>query len=110
VRYLILACLMVLVGCGHAAQQSKAVETPVVPPMPPIHDPPLTAFVIPPRSFVPQERVPTPCGQSTTVKVGKLNINMPKGGRLEIEGIKTSTDSYSIVLEGVEFTNTHECK
>lgn len=51
-----------------------------------------------------------PCGHSTTVKVGKLNINMPKGGKLEIEGIKTSTDSYSIVLEGVEFITSQECQ
>jgi hypothetical protein len=104
---------VMLVGCGHAAQQTKVVETPVVvPQLPPIHDPPMTAFVIPPpRSFAPpMERVPQPCGQSTTVKVGKLNINMPKGGKLEIEGIKTSTDSYSIVLEGVEFSTTQECK
>ena len=89
-----------LVGCAHNV---VPVETPA-----PIHEPLLPVVTMP--TPVIQERVPIPCGHSTTVKVGKLNVNMPKGGKLEIEGIKTSTESYNIVLEGVEFTSTQDCK
>ncbi len=103
--------MLLTMGC--AAQPKPVAHEPVkfAPlSLPPIHDPPMPTFIVPPRSFVPQERAPMPCGHSTTVKVSKLNINMPKGGKLEIEGIKTSTDSYSIVLEGVEFITEQECK
>lgn len=97
----VLAALMV--GCAHT---DKPVESP------PIHEPALTLAptTMPTPVIHEVPRLPVPCGQSTTVKVGKLNVNMPKGGKLEIEGIKTSTEAYSITLEGVEFINTHECK
>lgn len=49
---------------------------------------------------------PAPCGHSLTVKVGKLDVDMPKGGTLDIAGVKGSTNAYHVVLEGVEFTNT----
>lgn len=99
-RILIVMTLMMVVGCAH---NEKPVEAP------PIHPEPIVLAPMLPTPPV-HERVPTQCGQSTTVKVGRLNVSMPKGGKFEIEGIKSSTEAYDIVLEGVEFTNTHECK
>ena len=97
----VMAALMV--GC--AARTEKPVEAPPI-----HHDPALTLAPMPTPVIHEVPRLPVPCGHSTTVKVGKLNVNMPKGGKLEIEGIKTSTEAYSITLEGVEFINTAECK
>jgi len=50
-----------------------------------------------------------PCGHQTTVKVGKLEVEMPQGSSFEIAGVKGSTSSYHVVLEGVEFINSDHC-
>ena len=97
-----LTLTLMMVGCAHT---EKPVESPPI-----HHEPALTLAPMPTPVIHEVPRLPVPCGQSTTVKVGKLNVNMPKGGKLEIEGIKTSTEAYSITLEGVEFINTHDCK
>ncbi len=50
-----------------------------------------------------------PTCHEVVVKVGKLDVNMPHGGKLDIAGVKGETTAYHILLEGVEFTQK-ECQ
>lgn len=116
----IIACAIALcTGCMHAAVLPQveagggppfAMEAQRYPQLPalPIADkaPPMVEVQPPAATHIPQE---VECGHSLTVKVGKLEVNMPQGGSLEIAGVKTATKQYHVVLEGVEFTNTEHC-
>jgi hypothetical protein len=52
--------------------------------------------------------VAVPCGE-LTVKVDKLDVDMPDGGSLDMMGMKGSTPSYHLVLQGAQFTKREYC-
>jgi hypothetical protein len=49
------------------------------------------------------------CGSEVSIHVGKLDVDIPKGGSLEIAGVKGSTKAYRVILEDVTFTNVDHC-
>lgn len=118
--YLTAACLLtaMTMGCAHNAPPPMA-PTPVQVPMmvseaygddlptlpPPSPTPPTPTYNNPtPTEQMVEHTAPLVVCQQMTVKVGKLDVNMPKGGSLEIMGVKSATSAYHIALEGVEFS------
>lgn len=65
--------------------------------------------VLPPVLRAASDPSEVPCGHEMTIKVGKLDVSMPHGGKLEIAGVKGQTDAYHIILENVEFSNAEHC-
>lgn len=48
------------------------------------------------------------CGE-LTVHLGKLDVNMPHGGSIEVAGVKGETKAYHILIEDVTFTHKDTC-
>lgn len=116
----IIACAIALcTGCTHAAALPQveagggppfATDAQGYPQLPAVKElaPPMVEVQVPvPTSHDPMTEVP--CGHEVTVKVEKLDVNMPKGGSLEVAGVKGTTGAYHILLEGVTFSNIDHC-
>jgi hypothetical protein len=99
----ILMAAWLSVGCAHSVKPALA---PVSQPPAPLPTLPMVVVSEP----VVEDRTEVPCGHETVVKVGKLDVDMPKGGSLDFQGIKGTTGAYHILLEGVEFTNRDYCR
>lgn len=95
----VVSLMSLTVGCANNAH-------PVLQPPVAAH----TVVVVPPAAIQPSHQEEVPCGHSLTVKLGKLDVDLPKGGTLDIAGIKGETQQYHIVLEGVEFSTREYCK
>lgn len=110
--HIILLAALACAGCAHnvvpPATPPAPVEQatyPALPPTPAYVNPPMVEvqhISDPPAPQVEQ------CGEMT-VHVGKLDVNMPHGGSIEVAGVKGETKAYHILLEDVTFTHKDTC-
>lgn len=77
---------------------------PTMLPPPPSHIPDPSA---PPVLAWPATQVQQ-CGEMT-IHIGKLDVDIPKGGSFDIAGAKGDVKEYHILLEDVNFTHKETC-
>jgi len=120
-KVLIVGILACMTGCAHAAPPAVFPVTIAEAPLPldplPFVPPPsvpvvkaATGGIYDSPIAIEQDTKEVPCGHEMTVKLGKLDVNMPHGGKLDIAGIKGSTEAYHVILEGIEFTTRDYCQ
>lgn len=109
----LILCAVALAGCTHAPTNPP----PAFPPpltyqakLPPLPPPPTEEVKVEPTAPVEHRVVQVmPCGETVEVHVGKLDLNLPKGGKLELGEVKADLMPYHVLLEDVTFKTGHGC-